>query len=57
MNKNIVTVRMSPEVFHNIIALVTEELNNLEEEQFDTRREFLGYIAEMSEILDAMKEA
>ena len=55
--KKTVTVKMTPEVFDNIVGLVSDILDTIDEENFDTRRDYLGYVAELSEILDTMQEA
>lgn len=55
--KRTVTVKMTPEVFDNILGIVSDILDTIDEENFDTRREYLGYVAELSEILDTMQEA
>lgn len=55
MKKDTLTVRINPEVFDNIVILVTDRLNNCAETEFASRREYLGYVAELSEILDSMQ--
>ena len=50
-----IVVKMTPKVYDNILGLVTDILDTIDEENFDTRREYLGYVAELSEIFDVMQ--
>lgn len=57
MKGKTVTVKMTPEVFDSIVGVVTDILDTIDEQNFDTRRDYLGYVAELSEILDTMRKA
>lgn len=57
MKGKTVTVKMTPDVFDNIVGLVSDILDKIDAENFDSRREYLGYVAELSEILDTMRSA
>ena len=48
---------LSDHVYDSIITLVTEMIDFYEETDFDTRREYLGRIAELNEILDELQGA
>lgn len=48
---------LSDHVYDNIVTLVTEMIDFYEETDFDTRREYLGRIAELNEILDELQGA
>lgn len=57
MKDNTVTVNMTPEVFDSIVGVVTDILDTIDEQNFETRHDYLGYIAELNEILDTMRRA
>lgn len=57
MKEKTVTVNMTPEVFDNIVGVVTDILDTIDEQNFETRHDYLGYIAELNEILDTMRRA
>lgn len=48
---------LSDKVYDNIVGLVSEMIDFYEETDFDTRREYLGRIAELNEILDELQGA
>lgn len=41
-------------VLDNIVILTSRTLENLNPNDFDSRREYLGYVAELSEILEVL---
>lgn len=48
---------LSDHVYDNIITLVTEMIDFYQETDFESRREYLGRIVELNEILDELQGA
>lgn len=44
-------------VFDNLVSLVCNEVERVAEDDFGTRREYLGYVAELSEMLEELRKA
>lgn len=45
------------QVFDNLVGLVRDTADRVSVDDFETRREYLGYVAELSEMLEALRKA
>lgn len=46
---------LSNHVYDGLVGLVSDALDTIDPEDFPTRREFLGRLAELNEILDELQ--
>lgn len=50
-------IPMTDLVYDNLVVAITEMIDLLEVGDFETRREYLGRIAELNEVLDELRSA
>lgn len=50
-------IPMTDYVYDGFVQLVSESIDLVDEKTFSTRREYLGRIAELNEMLDALQSA
>lgn len=50
-------IPMTDPVYDGLVQLVSKSIDLVDEKTFSTRREYLGRIAELNEILDALQSA
>ena len=50
-------IPMTDPVYDGLVQLVSESIDLVDEKTFSTRREYLGRIAELNEMLDALQSA
>ena len=53
MAKNVYLI--SDHVYDSMVGLVLDTLDKIDEENFESRREYLGYIVELNMILDELQ--